>query len=232
MTFNGVSNGTVEELVNELARTIVDEVKLRGPFLSLGDFVNRAIIEENSSSDEDDIGIKGALQAAIDKMGMDENGDDNSGPRINGREWQVNHANGFDSDDVWYMMEDEWNVEHYLGGPDRGVGNQDKMPYSVSATGSTATMTPADLLTVIGPAISARSDTFRIRTYGETLNPITQKTEGRAWCEAIVQRLPEYVNTDADAPEVEPVALASTENAQFGRKYKILSLRWLDASDI
>ncbi len=225
MKFNGTYNGTVDEIVAELARTIVNEIKLRGPFLSLGDFVNRKIIDQ--STDTNSIGIKGALQAAIDKMSED----DQTGPRVNSWEWQANHGTGFDSDDAYVMVRDRWITEHYLGGPDKGIGNQADMPYSVSATASPSCMTPADLLTVIGPAISARSDTFRIRTYGETINPVTQETEGRAWCEAIVQRLPEYLDT-VDAPEDEPVALSSGINTRFGRKYKILSLRWLDAADI
>lgn len=226
MEFNGVSNGTVDEIVSELARTIVEEVKIRGPFLSLGDFVNRAIIEEDPSSDDDDIGIKGALQAAIDNMSP---GSGNTGPRVNSRAWQANHAEGLLRTDVEAIMGDKWNVEHYLGGPDKG--NRADMPYSTNATGSPKCMSAADLLTVIGPAISARSDTFKIRTYGETVNPVTQKTEGRAWCEAIVQRLPEYVDS-TDEPDIAPTALTSIANAQFGRKYKILSLRWLDASEI
>lgn len=243
MRYNGTYNvepGDIHELIDELARTIVDEVKLRGPFLSLGDFVNRAIIAENAQSSresdwgvdpETDIGIKGALQAAIDKMGMDENGEFTTGaPLLNSRDWLDDHGPK-DTDDAWVMMENEWNFEHYLGGPNRGRDNQFKMPQTVSAVGSPSCMSAADLLTVLGPAISARTDTFRIRTYGETVNPVTQETEGRAWCEAIVQRLPNYVD-ESDEPDIEPVSLSSASNIRFGRKYKILSLRWLDASEI
>lgn len=59
-----------------------------------------------------------------------------------------------------------------------------------------------DVLQVIGPVISARSDTFRIRSYGEAIDP-AGKTVASAWCEAIVQRTPEYVDA-ADAPETRP----------------------------
>lgn len=251
MSYDGTSNGDVNDLVNELARTIVNEVKLRGPFLSLGDFVNRTLVEEdyhdpvNTRQDdwgvdpETDIGIVGALQAAIDKMGLDENGEYISGrSMINSIRDGLNNSSSWhsrygakDADDAWYMMEEDWNFEHYLGGPNRGVNNGVKMPQSISSAGSPSFMTAADLLTVIGPAISARTDTFRIRSYGETVNPITQETEGRAWCEAIVQRLPDYIDEN-DEPDVEPVSLSSLANIQFGRKYKILSLRWLDASEI
>lgn len=229
-SYNGAFNGEVNEIVAELARTIVNEVKLRGPFLSLGDFVNRAIIEQ--SSDSDSIGIKSTLQAAIDKMGMDENGNDTQAPRIHTRQWVADQGTR-DRDGVRAMVGNEWIVEHFLGGPDKGSSESagDEMPYASTVIGSPSTLSPADLLTVIGPAISARSDVFRIRTYGESLNPITRETESRAWCEAIVQRLPDYVDP-SDLPDVDPVALSSSLNTQFGRKYKILSFRWLDASEI
>jgi hypothetical protein len=60
-------------------------------------------------------------------------------------------------------------------------------------------LTQADLMTALGPVLFTRSDTFVIRAYGETLNPTTGNVEGRAWCEAIVQRHPEYV--DKSQPE-------------------------------
>ena len=47
-----------------LAKNIVEEVRLRGPFLSLGEFVNRRI------STERNMNLNGALQNAIDKSGL------------------------------------------------------------------------------------------------------------------------------------------------------------------
>ena len=52
----------------------------------------------------------------------------------------------------------------------------------------------ADILTAIGPFLQCRSDTFLIRTYGESLNPVTDEVESRAWCEATVQRIPNRVD--------------------------------------
>jgi len=51
-----------------------------------------------------------------------------------------------------------------------------------------------DVLQSIGSVLTARSDTFVIRTYGEVLNPLdsTAAPISRAWCEAVVQRLPDY----------------------------------------
>lgn len=89
----------------------------------------------------------------------------------------------------------------------------------------------ADLLQAIGPILTTRSDTFRIRAYGEQLNPLVAgESKGKAWCEAIVQRIPDYIDTVSDpAPVIyPPTALA---NQQQGRRFKIMSFRWLTESE-
>jgi hypothetical protein len=92
-------------------------------------------------------------------------------------------------------------------------------------------LTQADILTALAPVLTPRSDTFLVRTYGEAVNPATNATEGRAWCEAVVQRVPEYLDA-ADAPEVLPADLTSAVNRAGGRKYKVISFRWLTRADI
>ncbi len=96
-------------------------------------------------------------------------------------------------------------------------------------------LTQGDIMTALAPVLFPRSDTFVIRTYGEAVNPTTGVTEGRAWCEATVQRVPEYFDSSAttgDQAEVAPAALTSTLNQTFGRRFKIVSFRWLTRSDI
>ena len=73
-------------------------------------------------------------------------------------------------------------------------------------------------------------NTFRIRAYGESLNK-DGTVAARAWCEAIVQRMPAYVNT-ADAPEIAPDKATSTVNKTFGRRFDIVSFRWLDPKEV
>ena len=91
-------------------------------------------------------------------------------------------------------------------------------------------LTSADILTAIAPFISTRSDTFLVRAYGDVINPLVRDnkglpvTEGRAWCEAIVQRLPELLNSDDNIFSPSPYG--------FGRRFYILSFRWLDILDI
>ena len=104
----------------------------------------------------------------------------------------------------------------------------------------------ADVMTALAPFLFPRSDTFMIRSYGEAVNPTTSATEGKAWCEAIVQRVPEYFDpadpsetalADFDTP-VDPTDPASTPssahqlNKLLGRRFKVVSFRWLTRSDI
>ena len=60
--FRTLTDGELEKL----ATNLVAEIKLRGPFLSLGEFVNRRITSDRS------LGLSGALQAAIDKTGLNQ----------------------------------------------------------------------------------------------------------------------------------------------------------------
>jgi hypothetical protein len=100
-------------------------------------------------------------------------------------------------------------------------------------------LTQADVLTALAPVLFARSDTFTIRAYGEAVNPATNATEGRAWCEALVQRVPEYFDPPTgngdltgDGPEVSPESLTSPLNLANGRRFRILSFRWLTQPDL
>lgn len=100
--------------------------------------------------------------------------------------------------------------------------------------GSAASQIPgylsqADLLSRIGPALSARSDTFTIRAYGQSRTAVGGRSAG-AWCEIVVQRLPDYVNSHADsAEELNPT---DPVNRDFGRRYAIVDFRWLGSDDI
>ncbi len=70
-----------------------------------------------------------------------------------------------------------------------------------------------DVVEALAPFLSARSDTFVVRAYGDVLNPATGRVEGRAACEAVVRR------TGAVVP------LAASE---YEREFEVISFRWLD----
>ena len=99
-----------------------------------------------------------------------------------------------------------------------------------SYQGAPGFLTQADVLTVLGNAATPRSDTFSIRGYGEARDA-KGKVLASATCEAVVQRIPEWVDP-ADAVETAPTALQSTANKIFGRRFLITSLRWLGANEI
>lgn len=191
-----------------LAANIVAEVRARGPFRSLGDFVNRRLATDAT-------GLKGALQAAIDATDL-------SGTAAN----RLNDRAPTNQDAVGAAPSGHvLDLEAY-----RGVaGTSSQLPVSSRSAFMPGHLTQADLLSRIGAALSARSDTFVIRTYGESVNPATDAVEARAWAEAIVQRLPAYVDP-ALAPESTPVA--GTENERFGRRFVIVSFRWLSPEDL
>ncbi len=198
--------------LRELARNIVEQVKLRGPFLSLADFVNRALASDAT-------GLKGALQAAIDAT--------TSGAGA------INPANlaPFSQDLVTQTnVRSEW-VRDHMRNDDSAAGAGAHRSRSAFAP---KFLTQADVLSAIGPSLTVRGDTYIVRAYGETVNPVLAPTDGgyvtgRAWIEAVVQRLPDYVAPSASqAPE----DVATGDNLTFGRRFQIISFRWLSPSDL
>lgn len=91
-------------------------------------------------------------------------------------------------------------------------------------------LTQADIMSALAPVLFARSDTFLIRTYGEVINPATGVMEGRAWCEAVVQRFPEPLAA-ANSSAITDIEYRNPPG-DFGRRFKIISFRWLTTADI
>jgi hypothetical protein len=181
------------EEVDQLAEAIVDEVRLRGPFLSLADFVNRRL-------KEDETGLMGTIESAILKAGIN--------ATIRAR-YPLNNRDILPSSRITDI-----NI------PDNTKLEQVLKPDS-KAWGAPAWLTQADVLQVIGPALTARSDTFVVRAYGDSV--VDGKVMARAWCEAVVQRLPAPVNPDASGINS---ADAGTDK-DLGRRFAIRSFRWL-----
>ena len=72
-----------------------------------------------------------------------------------------------------------------------------------------------------------RSDTFVIRGYGEASN---SSGSARAWCEAVVQRIPAFVDP-ANSPDA-TIDELDEMNLKFGRRFNIISFRWLSAGEV
>ena len=62
----------------------------------------------------------------------------------------------------------------------------------------------SDVLSPLAPVSNARSDTFTIRVMGEPKSIGSQKMNSRAWLEITVQRIPDYIKPDLDAPHHRP----------------------------
>ena len=186
--------------IQSLAEEMVMQVRKRGPFLSLAEFVNRRLID--SASDTYGLGLSGALQAALDKSV--------NLPANIAAPFRVTAAtNSTTFNDPAYVMAN-------------------------ALAGFPGYVLQGDVLSPLGSSIAPRSDTFTIRAYGDAASPATGEVTGRAWCEAVVQRLPDYVNPDTasggNLPRETPVT--GSDNEKFGRRFQLVGFRWLTSSDI
>jgi hypothetical protein len=186
--------------IQALAEEMVLQVRKRGPFLSLADFVNRRLTP--STSDPFRMGLSGALQAAIDRV-------------VNQRNDVTAPLNALTNTSLTNSPANALQENAYI------------LPNGLA--GFPGYLLQADVLSALGPTLSARSDTFTIRTYGDSVNPATGSVTGRAWCEAVVQRLPDYVESSLPATST---PAANSTNATFGRRFQIVSFRWLSPEDI
>jgi len=192
--WRSLSDGQIDELANAM----VEQVKRRGPFLALSEFVNRRLDRDP------ELAKKGALQAALD----DDEVSINAGFR--------NSDRSFSSDELSSLS--EVRFPEALEGP--------------VAYGSIAYADQADLLRQLGGQLTPRGDCFVIRSYGDSV-AADGTVLARAWCEAVVQRLPEYVDAGAaDLPHASFDLLRSETNRRFGRSLRIVSFRWLSPEEI
>ena len=193
--WNGFRQLTDAEL-DTLARRIVDEVKSRGPFLSMSEFVNRRIGADSALTQ------RGALEAAIEASGI------NNGTFPN----QVPIHDGDIADPAIYGFKT----------PAVGTGNP--------AAGAPGWICQGDLMRVLEPSATVRSDTFVIRVCGEAKDGTMVV---RAYAEALCQRIPEYVDP-VNAPASSDAAGAglSQTNKTFGRRVQLVTFRWLSPKEI
>ncbi|HSH95407.1 MAG TPA: hypothetical protein VK968_14785, partial [Roseimicrobium sp.] len=214
--------------IAQLARNIVAEIRTRGPFVSLGDFVNRRLVDNAAAANNPiDRRLKGAIQAALDAT-----------TTTAGGAYPVNDATlatsflGSDPIINGVTSGQPYLLNNIRGRTAQAVLNSPTVsPYSGRSAFAPKFITQADILSTIGASLSARSDTFTIRTYGESINPVTGDSIGKAWCEAVVQRFPDYINSSANTADA-PASSLSGDNKYFGRKFQIISFRWLTPSEI
>jgi hypothetical protein len=74
--------------------------------------------------------------------------------------------------------------------------------------------------------LTARSDTFRIRAYGEAADD-NGVPRARAWCEAVVQRTPEPLSPDESGINPD-----NSRPVEFGRRFEVRRFRWLHRDEV
>lgn len=246
--FRRLTDLQIELLANEITK----QVRLRGPFVSLSHFVNRALAD---FAKQPALTRCGALQAAIDEAGINISidGDRKGLTGVNPKKDLLNlgDKNGApradcDRDDTAYRPQEldprqpdwaETSDGHNHGSlasivADRAMlSSRLRREQGYRSTAIPGWLTQADMLQAIGPVIAARSDTFRIRTCGEALSADGKTVLARAWCEAIVQRVPEFVDS-TDPPFARHDSISSPLNKLFGRRFTITSFRWLASNEI
>lgn len=187
--WRGFRELTADE-IDLLARNIVNEVKRRGPFASLGHFINRTLAPPSNSDS-----LMGPLQRAIDQT------------VINDLSWSP------------FEVTDNTGSTYF---EEAALGRR--------AAGGPGYITQADILRILGPILTTRSDTFVIRSYGDVSGDWDggdSSPRAQAWCEAVVQRLPEWVSE-----ENFPHAEAGPIGQRFGRGFRLVSVRWLSGNEL
>jgi hypothetical protein len=260
----GCINALSNSQVLALATSIVNQVKQRGPFLSMADFINRRLdppyFNNNSMGPTTGFGLKGALQAAIDNTvaltGTDLNNNQLTkyGATVTGTT-AIRGTRAIDNNGCPSTASDLTTVS---GSATSVLGAELRN----TAEGAPGWLMQQDLVQCFSPVMTVRSDTFVVRCYGEADNQVTGATEGRAWCEAVVQRVPDYLDqtdtalTGANAygtnlgdstppydrvtsvmtsgtdSSATPTPIVDPANQTFGRRFKVIAFRWLNESDL
>ena len=231
--------------LDTLAIEIVKQVRIRGPFLSLSEFVNRQLMAFDGSAT--DPCLRGALQSALEVL--QQSGASLAQTDSTKKAYNLNAATSgkpttpllaynpmtLVTDENFKLNPAGFSADYI--NPQASVGN--------SSEGLPGWPRQADLLRRLAPIMSVRDETFTVRSLGEVM---TAEGNARAWCEAVYQRLPEYVDPRIEpwkAPMGDSIPVSGVypgelptrplpymANAVFGRRIKLVSFRWLRADEI
>ena len=180
--------------IDDLAAKVVDEVRARGPFMSLSDFVNRRLVNS-----PDAFGLKGALQAAIDKSAINNTAITAAGGVFSAptsttpSDPNAVYGNNTTTGGWWKEISAYPKIPANKRFPSIRAMSRTNVESSVTAgLGAPGIVTQMDVLNSVGPNLTARSDTFVVRAYGEAHDD-SGNVIGKAWVEVVVQRTSEYV---------------------------------------
>ncbi len=193
-----------DDQIENLATSIVSQIRARAVEDKAPSLCLGDFINRRLGSNSGLHALKGILQTAIDESNIND-------PKLRQEDSNIVNASAL--------------------APDRvvGLGNAAALD-GATADGAAPMLTQGDLLTGLAPIITARGDTFTIRSYGESRDASGNSVVARAWCEAVVQRIPEYVDP-VNAPDAVPTSVSEI-NRIFGRQFRITSFRWLNPAEI
>ncbi|WPJ96705.1 hypothetical protein SH580_03175 [Coraliomargarita algicola] len=207
--YHGYRTLNSDQIAN-LAHQIVKQIKWRGPFTSLAQFINRSPDRDAPTTlDVDAFRLSGALDAALSEadaitateateLGIDINQATINKALISSSvETTPQTAAGFIE-----KAQEGWRTESIPGW-----------------------LSQPDLLARLGAIFTTRSDTFKIRVMGQSDNQVTGESV-TVYAEAIIQRLPEFINT-IDSADTPLDSLSAQENARFGRRLALVDFKWI-----
>lgn len=202
-----------EPELDALVDALIEEVKSRAPFISISDFVNRRLgtarfrgsqgPDISGQRPNDRMSTAGPLEVAIRMANLNAGMQDLAVPPANQLVSPFEHQPQYETHQA----------------PQERLAN---------ASGH---LTQGKILNTIGSSITARSDTFLVRAYGEAKDASGQVI-ARAWCEAKVQRYPDYVDPRADQAHIPFDNLTSQQNIDNGRRFRVTSFRWIGAEEV
>jgi hypothetical protein len=192
--------------IRMLAEKLVEQVKARGPFLSLSQFINREVSTRSPYNQ------MGAMQAAIDATKINTESEKGS--------FESSLQSRFKSNQM--PMSGAGLLAAGFEFPEALEGDLND--------GATGYVTQSQLLRPLAPIMTARSDTFVIRSYGDVT--VNGEVVATVWCEVVAQRNADYVGSDVVALAAWDEPTAGSISERFGRGFKILSFQWLSPADI
>ena len=181
---------------------ITNQVRARGPFRSLAAFVNRSLEEKRNSAITTERDIR---ECGALQAALD------------AKDANVNAA----------IPTTTAEKTDNLTGDFRPI-----LEGQSQATGNAGFLLQGDILQALGPTLTVRSDTFVIRSYGNAVDK-DGEVISQAWCEAVLQRIPAPVLATDNSDPTKPLnTTLDNPGSRFGRRFEILSFRWLNSNEI
>jgi len=228
----------------EVTYKVNEESRICRPFFSLAEFINRTIFDTTTSEVEARKGRVGVLQAAIYYADKQLSARINTGMKQDGVDLGVNSNTKLNEKTGDLTKMDVLGQGAFPYPENVNLPDNDNILMASAALGN---LLQGDILETIGARLSARSDTFTIRAYGDTVTAgATERAKARAYAEAVVQRTPEYVDDLSNDPYIHPTDGMNSDirvespkkkeltavNRHLGRRFRIVSIRWLTEKDL